>query len=191
LVGTPFALDGGNNSLQSPPLLTLEVTSRFPDSAHQNPSRRIRLGLLGVAMGLAAVAMSLRGDLGGKLGTPLGRLFEGTVGVMMALGGGWLIRAGVRKRRRRAQARMVQLPDSFPPEAYQLGTPLALHQPGYFGRVASVLAGLFVIAMGGICVAMILRKQVTDHRFIGIAFMAPAAGFCLLWQGVRNHGLRI
>jgi hypothetical protein len=121
----------------------------------------------------------------------MGRLFEGTVGVMMIFGGTLLVRAGLRKRRRQTRARVLTLPDSFPQEGYQLGAPLALHQTSSFTRVATVLAGLFTCAMGAICLAMIARHEVADHRFIGIAFMAPVGGLCLVWQGLRNHGVRI
>ena len=118
---------------------------------------------------------------------------------ILALGGGVVVlRTGIRKLRRRTQARVARLTASLPAEAYHYGPPVALHQVRMFWRLVYVCSGFSVCASAGICMAMWLGNQIVDHRVGVIAFLGwPALydlaryeasgqtrpGFCR-WPGV-------
>lgn len=112
-------------------------------------------------------------------------------GAFFLMGGAVLVRLGLRRSARRTRARVLRVSEALPAEAQQLGTPFALHQVAMFWRLLIAITGGFLMGIGAIILAELLK----GNQLGGKAMFAAAAGLIggplLIWRGLIRQNVGV
>lgn len=164
------------------------LTVRTPKSAqgefqHQFWSG-VGIGLLGLLLAAYGVSRGL-GE-----GWSRDWSYPGAVlgGVFFFLGGAVMIRLGLRRGARRTRSRVLRVGEDLPTEAQQLGTPFSLHQVAMFWRVLIAVTGGFLIGIGAIIGAELLKGNPLGSKATFAALAGLVGGPLLIWRGLQRTG---
>ena len=173
-------------ALQAPIPAELSVRRTRPKGT---PPASITEGLLGIVLGVMLLGGAVwSAGQGGQ--SALWAAFEACAALLLLVGGAFVLRTRLRRRRRITSARVVRLAACLSAESYDLGTPLAYHRANSAAQGVALVTGGLVFVAGVLSLWMYLHG-VQRVRLLEVAVLAIPGGLVAVVQALWMGGQQV